>query len=471
MEEETPIKGLTKWFKGLNTKSTSKLLLVYGESGIGKTYFIESHLSKKLKLKPLTNDKIDQLMDEKPSNYSSFLSLFFDVITFDDIDDKKKIMVINEKTLYNFEKCSKIIIKLIDDSIKLNYPMIIIIDSEHKKLISNLEKKAITIRFNKPGNDEVKKILNMILIKNNISDKIDPRTKGKISNTLNNKICELSNNNLNKVFVLVNNLINNYCDIVNDSKVITKNNFIEFLKDTVENNNKNNIYVSNYKLLTKYESIEQAMELYNNDNIDNPLIMEESYTQKIIAYENANGTIEPIKDIVVRLTKSFTYSNLIDTYIYNSQQWTNLKRIYGYFSCVLPSYLLSKIEIDYSPNVKFLSDMNKTSIQKINTKQIFNVYENFDIINIDYYIYIGNYIKSIISQCSDGKKDNKLLIKKFNEFVKYYKINQSTIERLLKINKLDLVQIKINKSLEEVKHDIINETIKVVDRYEWNTDN
>ena len=450
MEEETPIKGLTKWFKGLNTKSTSKLLLVYGESGIGKTYFIESHLSKKLKLKPLTNDKIDQLMDEKPSNYSSFLSLFFDVITFDDIDDKKKIMVINEKTLYNFEKCSKIIIKLIDDSIKLNYPIIIIIDSEHKKLISNLEKKAITIRFNKPGNDEVKKILNMILIKNNISDKIDPRTKGKISNTLNNKICELSNNNLNKVFVLVNNLINNYCDIVNDSKVITKNNFIEFLKDTVENNNKNNIYVSNYKLLTKYESIEQAMELYNNDNIDNPLIMEESYTQKIIAYENANGTIEPIKDIVVRLTKSFTYSNLIDTYIYNSQQWTNLKRIYGYFSCVLPSYLLSKIEIDYSPNVKFLSDMNKTSIQKINTKQIFNVYENFDIINIDYYIYIGNYIKSIISQCSEGKKDNKLLIKKFNEFVKYYKINQSTIERLLKINKLDLVQIKINKSLDQL---------------------
>ena len=450
MEEETPIKGLTKWFKGLNTKSTSKLLLVYGESGIGKTYFIESHLSKKLKLKPLTNDKIDQLMDEKPSNCSSFLSLFFDVITFDDIDDKKKIMVINEKTLYNFEKCSKIIIKLIDDSIKLNYPMIIIIDSEHKKLISNLEKKAITIRFNKPGNDEVKKILNMILIKNNISDKIDPRTKGKISNTLNNKICELSNNNLNKVFVLVNNLINNYCDIVNDSKVITKNNFIEFLKDTVENNNKNNIYVSNYKLLTKYESIEQAMELYNNDNIDNPLIMEESYTQKIIAYENANGTIEPIKDIVVRLTKSFTYSNLIDTYIYNSQQWTNLKRIYGYFSCVLPSYLLSKIEIDYSPNVKFLSDMNKTSIQKINTKQIFNVYENFDIINIDYYIYIGNYIKSIISQCSEGKKDNKLLIKKFNEFVKYYKINQSTIERLLKINKLDLVQIKINKSLDQL---------------------
>lgn len=450
MEEETPIKGLTKWFKGLNTKSTSKLLLVYGESGIGKTYFIESHLSKKLKLKPLTNDKIDQLMDEKPSNYSSFLSLFFDVITFDDIDDKKKIMVINEKTLYNFEKCSKIIIKLIDDSIKLKYPIIIIIDSEHKKLISNLEKKAITIRFTKPNNDEIKKILNMILIKNNISDKINPRNKGRISNTLNNKICELSNNNLNKVFVLVNNLINNYCDIVNDSKVITKNNFIEFLKDTVENNNKNNIYVSNYKLLTKYESIEQAMELYNNDNIDNPLIMEESYTQKIIAYENANGTIEPIKDIIVRLTKSFTYSNLIDTYIYNSQQWTNLKRIYGYFSCVLPSYLLSKIEIDYSPNVKFLSDMNKTSIQKINTKQIFNVYENFDIINIDYYIYIGNYIKSIISQCSDGKKDNKLLIKKFNEFVKYYKINQSTIERLLKINKLDLVQIKINKSLDQL---------------------
>lgn len=31
--------------------------------------------------------------------------------------------------------------------------------------------------------------------------------------------------------------------------------------------------------------------------------------------------------------------------------------------------------------------------------------------------------------------------------------------------------LKINKSFEEVKHDIINETIKVVDKYEWNTDN
>ena len=31
--------------------------------------------------------------------------------------------------------------------------------------------------------------------------------------------------------------------------------------------------------------------------------------------------------------------------------------------------------------------------------------------------------------------------------------------------------LKINKSLEEVKQDIINETIKVVDKYEWNTDN
>ena len=31
--------------------------------------------------------------------------------------------------------------------------------------------------------------------------------------------------------------------------------------------------------------------------------------------------------------------------------------------------------------------------------------------------------------------------------------------------------LKINKSLEEVKQDIINETIKVVDKYEWNTNN
>lgn len=452
MEDEAPTKTLTRWFKNLKNKNTNKILLVYGDTGVGKTYFIENHLTKYFNLKPLTNERMDELKDEKIKNYYSFLSLFFDMITLDDLDAKPKVMIINESKLYNFDKYEQIISKIIDDSIKLdNYPIIVIMTSSHTKFLSDIRKKSTSIFIETPKEDVIKGIISNYLEEKGIVDKITPKVKsGKVSSILVKKMVEMSNGNLNKLNVLLDNLVNNYCD-----KEITKKILTEFLDDNVENNIKNDIYTSNYELLTNYKSIEDALEIFNHDRTNNPLIMEESYNQKIIAYERCNNSIwkSPYCKVVKRLTKSFTYSNLYDTYIFNSQQWLNLKRIYGYFSCALPSYLLNKIPVEYDPKIEFPSDMNKTSIQRINTKQILNIYEKFDILNIEYYIFIGEYIKKIIEECVGCKNKDKrywMMIKKINDFVKYYKIDQNTIERILKINKLDPKQIKFTKAIDQI---------------------
>lgn len=454
MDDENPVQILKKWINGLKNKKSNKTLLLYGSNGVGKTYFVENMLGKKFNLKLLTNDMINELKDEKPANYYSFLSLFFEMISFKDTNPNPRVMVINENKLYNFDKCEQIVNKLIDDNVKFGnkYPIIVVMDKSKTKFINDIKKKSTSIMFDDPDEDNIKVIINKILAENKFIDKINPNNKsGKASMTLIKKMTECSGKNLNKLFVLMNNLMNNYCD----DNVITKTNLSEFLEDLVDNNDKNNIYVSNYELLTSYKSVNHALNIFNHDAIYNPLVMEESYKQKIVAYERFNGSIwnSEYREIVKRLTKSFAYSNLYDTFIFNTQQW-NLKRIYGYFSCALPSFLLSKIDINYSPSVDFPVDFNKTSIQRINTKQIFNIYEKLDIINIEYYIYIGEYIKNIIDNCINKKETDKdktywLRVKRINEFMDYCGIDINMLERIIKINKLEK-QIKFTKALDTI---------------------
>ncbi|MCQ2738504.1 MAG: hypothetical protein MJ224_07845, partial [archaeon] len=183
MEDEAPTKTLTRWFKNLKNKNTNKILLVYGDTGVGKTYFIENHLTKYFNLKPLTNERMDELKDEKIKNYYSFLSLFFDMITLDDLDAKPKVMIINESKLYNFDKYEQIISKIIDDSIKLdNYPIIVIMTSSHTKFLSDIRKKSTSIFIETPKEDVIKGIISNYLEEKGIVDKITPKVKsGKVS--------------------------------------------------------------------------------------------------------------------------------------------------------------------------------------------------------------------------------------------------------------------------------------------------
>ena len=108
----------------------------------------------------------------------------------------------------------------------------------------------------------------------------------------------------------MNILVNNY--VVNNT--ITSDSFNEFLKDVIENDNKNNMFTSNYELLTSYTNVNRAMSLYNNDIMNNPIALEESYIQKLIEYEANNKQIklfhENSKNIFKISWKFFIYIHI-----------------------------------------------------------------------------------------------------------------------------------------------------------------
>lgn len=439
---------ITTWYKNIKNKK-NKVLLLYGNEGCGKTSYIEKGLNKRFKIKNITNENLDNIKDEKDKNdiinfLDNYFRIFFKMII--NKNEKPILMVINENKLYNFDRYDIVINKLIDiNNAYRHYPMIIIINSNNNnknKFLLSLKKKCEYIEFEELTDNLIKLQIIAYMKKYNMYDKSNINNKNGPTKALTEELIKISNNNLNKLFILLDNLRINYCiKNENNDYILTKNSLNDFKNEVIENDIKKNIYISGYKLLTTYKSIEDALNIFSYDEMYNPLIMEEWYYQKLEAYEYNNKNIwnnKEMRNIVKRLINSFSYSNLYDGFIFNYQRW-DLKKIYGYFSCALPSYLLSLIKLSYNPIVEYPNDMTRTSNQKINTKNILNMYEKLDILNIDYYLLIGEYIKNIIEIIKKNKKDNNyyLAAYKLNQFAKFYNIDLKIIGRIMNINKIN----------------------------------
>ena len=93
--------------------------------------------------------------------------------------------------------------------------------------------------------------------------------------------------------------------------------------------------------------------------------------------------------------------DVIENYIYGDQNW-DLQNIHGFYTCVLPSFYICeniKKNNDYIP-IKFPLDLNRTSIRKINIKNINNANKYMPNMRISDYIYINKLItKNSDSQC------------------------------------------------------------------------
>ena len=379
--------------KKKNKKDMMNILLLYGDDEIQKNIIIDTAFNNlnQYKLCYIKQTELDLLL--KNNNYTIFLYQYFNQLTFN-TDDKQKIMIINQNNIYNFHNYKEVIKEIVNCNNNI-YPIILVLDSSHSKLLNILKKKTYSISINQLSTKEITNYIKYNFKDNNIIDK----TKNKIIDL----IIELSNYNLNKVNTLLYDLLNTYCE----DNIITIKNMEEFKKDSIMNNNKDSLIQTNYKLLTKFNGLNESYELFNHDKTNNPLVMEEQYMNKVIQYENDykndKTKMKYLNKITLKLSKCFVYSNLYDTYIFNYQKW-DLNKIYGFFSCILPSYYLTLLETKYpfNPFIKYPIDMNKSSIQRINTKQIDTIYENINLIDITYYIYLNELIYYLITKSSQN---------------------------------------------------------------------
>ena len=115
----------------------------------------------------------------------------------------------------------------------------------------------------------------------------------------------------------------------------------------------------------------------------------------------------------------------------------DLLEIHGYKSCAIPSYYINKYRNNNTSNkICFAIDLNRTSVKKMNKKNINktnesinkNSNENIRNKSIDEFIYMGE----IINKINDNKTSK-------NEETSNY------VNNIIKINKLKNTKSSINK--------------------------
>jgi hypothetical protein len=157
-----------------------------------------------------------------------------------------------------------------------------------------------------------------------------------------------------------------------DNNKITNNCVYNFIKSSKLKNIDIGLFESTDKILNYYLDYETIIKLYESEKVLLPLMIHENYIKKILVNNN-----KPFNDIIknmVKITDSMSIGDNIETSIYTDQNWY-LQNIHGFFSCLNTSYWINDTNsniIKYS-DIKFSSDLNKTSLKNINKKNISNL--------------------------------------------------------------------------------------------------
>ncbi|CAH6420162.1 DNA replication factor RFC1 [uncultured virus] len=190
------------------------------------------------------------------------------------------------------------------------------------------------------------------------------------------------------------------------------------------------IYVATSNLLNHYKGIESTLQLYSEERATIPLMVHENYPRNICTQY---ATMKPSTQIQLArdISRHISMSDKIDGLIYSNQFW-GLQAVHGFYSCVMPSYLINS-----HPNKKhntekyqFTQDYNKTSIKKINNKVIKRAQEHpsFKRVSVNDFLYISSILKSLIEQ-----KD----FERIAELMGPYGLKLKEIESIIKIDKIN----------------------------------
>ena len=438
--------------KRIKNKSKNKnqdnfsTLLISGDNGTGKTTIVNAILNDMQYTIKTINFRT--LHINSPYIIEHIISCGDIYNRMQNINNKKIAIVVDEIEFLG----SSVEKTIINNILKINAekwtcPIIFIGNNTHKKIISLIKKESLHIELNKPSINNISQLLERICIGENIVFENDIRIV--------NKIIEQCRQDYRQLIVILNQLHRLY-----NNSVITYNRLIKYLTYLDNKDTDMSIYQNTLKLFTEFKSISSSLKIFENDKTNMPLMVHQNYITVVNNYNyNNNNNI----DISNNISTSIAHGDIIDNYIYSEQNW-NLQDIYGYYSCIYPSYtinnnldtktLLRDTEYPkYMPkyNSVYPKDYNKTSTKCINYKNIKYANKFFVNINIYDYIYICKYIKYMLSQ-------NKLDLCKY--ILKKYNINVAGIMYILKIDKINGTKKDITKDLEKKIKEISNEPIK-----------
>jgi hypothetical protein len=213
-----------------------------------------------------------------------------------------------------------------------------------------------------------------------------------------------------------------------------------------EKHNDLGLFETTLELINKILSYEEINQLYENDKVLLPLMIHENYPKKVLL--KSNNSSESVLNQILKISDSISIGDIVETSIYTDQNWF-LQKIHCFFSCVNTNYWMNSNgskEIKLT-DVKFSSDLNKTSLKNINKKNINNLSKLLPNKSLQDILFINKICNFLISSNQEDKligilkcynkeisiKDIELCLKidKTSEFIKLNAKDKKNINKLM----------------------------------------
>lgn len=353
------IKKIKNWLSKFDEHKV-KSLIISGNHGIGKTITLKLILEElNYKIKIIFPNEIKTLRsDNNFFDYHNYKNSVNNKMNINNKTNDKFIIIFVETETITLTSEKKYIFNIYKENNKLkSFPIIFISSNNHSKLLNDLKRYCEEIVFYSPSNYETTNLISRLCKKEKIFIK---------DNYVFEKLIDFSQNDIRRLINLMQEISFHY-----KNKELTVKRIDKFIKKSEYKNEEIGLFDSTLNLLNNYDSSDNIYKLYHSEKVLLPLMIHQNYKNKIVHKSN------PYEEKLFKLVKisdSISRGDNIETSIYTDQNWY-LQNIHGFFTCLNTSYWINKNNDKqlYKNEIKFSSDLNKTSLRNINKKNINNL--------------------------------------------------------------------------------------------------
>lgn len=431
---------------GKKDPNACSCVIVTGDHGTGKTSMVMAILKTlNYSVKSVNFGRINNL--KEIDDFVESLLLGNDIYgSLDRASNKVAILVDDIHTASTpTEKC------VISSILKQNTerwicPVIFIGNNKHKKIMSLVKKDCYHIIVNPPTINDMISVLEKV----GIGEGLKLEDEDVAYSIINH-----SQNDYRRLIITLGELRRLY-----GSREITKKDLDGYFKYIEEKDIDRSIYENTVKIFCQYKGINNTLKIFENDKTSMPLMVHQNHFMALSSYVK-NKKI--IYDLAADITEKLAFGDITDNYVYSDQNWS-LQEIHGFYSCVYPSYRVSKniltdkMEYDsknpyYKPNFwpQYPKDLNRTSTRCINYKNVKLANSFFNNMTIDDYVVAIKIMKNLLE---DGRIDE------FKKILDTYNLTTQGIMYALKIDKINGTKKNISKITEKKIKDVSIEPIK-----------
>ena len=198
-------------------------------------------------------------------------------------------------------------------------------------------------------------------------------------------------------------------------------------------------------LILKYPGMDECLRLYSGEKVILPLMMHQNYQKYLTSCKfNAKNKNKDILGLATEIAESISTGDIIENYIYSEQNW-DMQDVHCYYTCINPSFKLSTVSVDHNAardlkfNLDFPNDLNRTSIKKINKRNVINANVYLKNMDINDFMFANTLTKRLIED------------KKIEECAKLYKSYDAKAETITSVLKIDKIDVDKNQYPTNIK--------------------